>query len=370
MALPRERFTLPWMAALVCLSALPAGAAQPAGRGGHERGADAKGMAGRLYVWAAEPKEKGKDDGRRPDLGLLSVDPNTGAWARLGGPDMGRDWFVDARAPDGPILRVGQVSPDGRYLLTNQGRRLMPRPLPQPPRTGGTGGLGGGAALEPGGVPRAEPGTWVYDLTGAAPPRQVFDGWGIASWFGSGRRLVIAHMLGTGRFETYRVDVATEARTKLPLPEAELVIDCPADGRWFACLHRDQSVHRVLQGGGCGVLLIPGDVPWAALAISPDGRKVSYSTVIVGPGSTLGEVWVTETDGSREPSRLSFRSSGMLRPCWSPDGSHLAVNVIPVRGSGLGGQPAEDEVVLIDLRGRAVRKLALPSRELVLVGWR
>src|SRR5687768_15282967 len=60
--------------------------------------------------------------------------------------------------------------------------------------------------------------------------------------------------------------------------------------------------------------------------ISPDGRRVAFvvTTLSTEKDEYLSNVWVTETDGSTEPRRLTTGPKRDTFPRWSPDGKWLA----------------------------------------------
>ena len=120
-----------------------------------------KGSAGELVVRAFDLSRDGGEDRFR---GIVAIDPETAKWRT-----------IDTGVAMGP----GPVSPDGRYLV--------------------------GAAISREQDP-AEAGVWIYDMTGATPPRRIFDKKGQPFWANDARQVIIGVPVGTEyrKFETWR----------------------------------------------------------------------------------------------------------------------------------------------------------------------
>lgn len=75
-------------------------------------------------------------------------------------------------------------------------------------------------------------------------------------------------------------------------------------------------------------------------AWSPDGEKIAYSRYT---RSGDADIYISNSDGTGEPLRLTYRDDRDTSPAWSPDGTRLAWN----RGSDI-------RVVRVDSSGRPV----------------
>ena len=175
-----------------------------------------KEQGGELIVRAAELSRRGDDDGL---TGMVAIDPKTGKW---------RSIFK------GLSLGPGPVSPDGRYIVYSS---LGPDP------------------------DEDEVGIWVYDMKAETIPRRIFERRGQPFWTNNGRQVVIGSPVGRpggGKFETWRVNADGSGRTKLPVPETDLVLDCSADGTWLATrTNTHEDTHRgqltLIRSDGSGV---------------------------------------------------------------------------------------------------------------------
>jgi Tol biopolymer transport system component len=296
-------------------------------RGDDPPKAKAKAGPGRLLVRAQDPSRE-VPNGLRFE-GFLSVNPETGDWKPIGDRD----------------LEVASLSPDGRFLAGAVSSR----------------------------EDAAKEGVWVYDLTREIPRRRVFDRLGVPSWSNDGSQLVIGSNIARGRYETYRVKADGSGLTKLPIPEGEFVINCSPDGSWLAShnpVRKTLETHILLthpDGTGSHEVVNAVNLSGAA-QISPNGREVVYA--IYGSDrqqKTESSVWIVGIDGgNRRRVPVKLEGNSFIRPCWSPDGSRLAINVI-VNGQP---RPRVDEIVVIDLDGKNSNTLPLPPWRLSLHDWK
>jgi thiol-disulfide isomerase/thioredoxin len=243
----------------------------------------------------------------------VAIDPETAKWRTIAN-----------NLPGGP------VSPDGRYVVYSQHGNDHDE---------------------------AELGIWVYDLTGEARPRRIFERNGEPYWSDNGQRVVIAVPVGTGykTFETWRVNADGTQRVRLPIPESDLVLDCSRDGTWLATrtIGGEPAARgrlRLVHPDGSGARHL---TEWLA-KISPDGRSVACVEVTSENRVLHSRLFVIdiETKAKREIP-APFEPGSTVAPYWSPDGSMLAVNAINNRTK-------EGSVVLVKRDGTDLRALPLP----------
>ena len=278
------------------------------------------GPAAEIIVRAADLSRVGEDD---RFMSMAAIDPTTATWRTIyKGYDVG----------------PGPVSPDGRYVVYSSVGRT-----PDPEQVG----------------------IWVYDMTGETRPRRIFERKGVPFWVNDGRQVIIGAPVGAGyrKFETWRVNADGTGRTKLPIPETDLVLDCSRDGTWLATrtiggeprhrgrltlVHPDGTGARHLTEGS------PNDDLFSIFKISPDGRSVAYVEV-----KTVGEVrssrlFVVDIEGrQRREIPIPFEPDTAAGVSWSPDGSRLALN-------SMSGRTKEGSICLVDRDGSNFRKLPLP----------
>jgi Tol biopolymer transport system component len=288
----------------------------------------------------------------REFTGFLAIDPTDGTWRKV----------ADFPEGDGQVTPyMARVSPDRRAVA-------FPRSV----------GLGGDV--------------WVLDLQGGGKPRRVFDRFGIPSWSGDGRRLVIATMkniLARSGFQAWQVEADGTNRTLLPLGDGDVVLDWSADGKWLlAASSRDMDkvessytywpVYVMRPDGSGARRLIDAIVPPGPNAaplirtrrFSPDGRLVTFNHRDFARDES--SVWVVGRDGAGR-RRLVPPDGTRYSEAWcSPDGSRLAV----VAGDferdekGKAVPTGTPYLVLTDLDGGHRRTIALPTFRLSIIDWR
>ncbi len=236
-------------------------------------------------------------------------------------------------------LPPGRVSPDGRYIVFSQVRRNHDAD---------------------------EPGIWVYDTTGEAPPRRIFEVNGEPHWSNHGKAVIIGVPIGPRyeEFENWRVNADGTERTRLPIPRSDLVLDCSTDGEWLAARaiggepaqrgrmtlsHQDGTAQRILTEGSA-----QEDV-FTIFKIAPDSRRVAYTEVRTKKDVRSCRLFIVDIDGrNRRELPVQFEPDTTVGVHWSPDGTRLALNL-------LDGRTKEGAVAVIDVDGRNYRTLPLPA---------
>ncbi len=166
------------------------------------------------------------------------------------------------------------------------------------------------------------------------------------------------------KFETWRVNADGTGRTRLPIPDGDLVLDCSRDGTWLATrtiggepahrgrltlVHPDGTGARYLTEGSAN------DDLFSIFKISPDGRSVAYVEI-----KTVGDVrharlFVVDIEGQhRREIPITFEPGTtvdcLLVARWIAAGIELDRQA----GPRIGRSP------LVDLDGSNLRKLPLP----------
>jgi Tol biopolymer transport system component len=280
----------------------------------------ANGPAGELVVRAVDLSRR---RGEEPFRGIVAIDPMTAKWRT-----------IYNRLPINP----GPVSPDGRYLVsTIVGRNLDTQ----------------------------EAGVWVYDLTGKTRPRRIFEQKGQPCWSNDGRQIIIAVTVGEQyrQFETWRVNADGTDRSRLPIPEGDLVLDCSRDGTWLATrtiggppAHRGRLT--LVRPDGTGARhLTEGSANndlFFIFKISPDARNIAYVEIKTIDGVRHSKLFVADIEGERPHEiPVKFDPGTTASIWWSPDGSSLALNLFDK-------QFKTGSIELVDIDGSNLRQLSLP----------
>ncbi len=296
-------------------------------KAGEARKAD----AGELIVRAADMSGSTE---RRDDafMGMVAIDPETGKWRTIY-----------------KGLSFGSISPDGRYLVYPKG----------------------GANLA-----SSQIGIWVHDLTGQTQERRIFLRFGYPLWSHNGQKVVISVPVDMQpeKFETWRVNLDGTDRTRLPVPETELVLDCSRDGNWLAARNQgknpiDRGRLTLIHPDGTGTRRLTEGSPkndvLPTIQISPDGQRVAYADHKIEGNVCKARLYVVDTDGQqRREIPVKFADDILVVMHWSPDGMRLALGLMNRR-------IRETSLAVVNLDGSNYRDLSLPpgSWNVLLDGW-
>jgi Tol biopolymer transport system component len=299
--------------------------------------------SGRIYLFAGF----GLRQDRR--LGVYAVDPEAETWTLI---------FEQRRDGDGFfIINEAHVSPDGTTLAfsryDNDGNPL---------------------------------GVWACDTRGGDPHRLHSHAGGIQDpllWSGNGKRMIVSRRdfnrpEDADKVGHWLVDLGDGRARKLPIPEADAILDWSADGRRLlvssargrraSADENDNARPLFVMGldGRDARQIDPGGGVTFGQKFSPDGRLVSLTR---GPGDDSGDLVlevIRVDDGDR---RVVLREREFLVPfqaLWSPDGRRLAVVVSEQprndKGDRVGGN-AGYRLLLTDPDGLHPRPIRLPATD-------
>jgi Tol biopolymer transport system component len=100
-----------------------------------------------------------------------------------------------------------------------------------------------------------------------------------------------------------------------------------------------------------------------AVAWSPDGSRIAFSTAKVGPRSTFfvtcGAVWIMGSDGS-DPHRIVSRQYAVTGLTWSPSSHVLAASFEPLNGTSECRRGTPEGIVRFRDDGSRLRSLDAP----------
>ncbi|MEP7362288.1 MAG: winged helix-turn-helix domain-containing protein [Acidobacteriota bacterium] len=213
---------------------------------------------------------------------------------------------------------------------------------------------------------------YVADLDGLATkgePRQLTrDPSAVArspAWTPNQQDIVFQRWMGLGSSTLWRVRADGREEAK-PISNSGLSAYHPvvsAGGRRLAYADRvyDSNIWRLpLQTAGVSagppVRLIASTRVKGTMAISPDGRKVAFGSTRSG-----GEqIWMSESDGSRQVQLTKYPGGLVGTPRWSPDGQFLAYDA-RVNGNR--------DIYMMPAAGGAARRLTVNAEDDRIPAW-
>jgi beta-lactamase regulating signal transducer with metallopeptidase domain len=255
-------------------------------------------LPGKIYVRAGLGV-KTKTGATEKLVGIISVDPNTGAWERLG-----LDGFSMRISPQADRLAFCKFA-----VLPSQ-RRDRP----------------------------AATAIYVADSRGQGSMKLVDDA-SLPIWSPEGKRLVYTQspMPEGGRrgrprvHATWIVDLLDKRTKKLPIPETDEMDDWSQDGQWVVTvsdrhppfgrgyqlyvMHADGTHERRVTAGN-------------GLNCYPRFRPGTNQIVYNHQGHGTDSLWLVDLDGGNRKQLLTSDKEGAGAPAgafWSPDGEWLAV---------------------------------------------
>ena len=250
-----------------------------------------KQLPGRIYVWA-DLDLRSEAEWPHHYQGVISIDPNTGSWEKLG--SLGQTMRL---SPDGSRIAFSEFKPHG------------------PPGSGGTSEL------------------FLADIQNPQPVKLIENA-SMRTWSPDGRRLLYHVNDGSEGWygSSWLLELATKEKQKLPIPETEQVEDWTSNGDWLVTIsgrhskekngyqlymmHPDATgERRITQGRSAN--LYP--------RFSPDGKQIAYHHFTL---TEKGSLWVVDVDGSNARQILGEHENAVIGGlCWSPDNRSLAMKV-------------------------------------------
>jgi len=274
--------------------------------------ADAQALPGKIYA-DINLQTKTPAGETEKYSGVIAIDPNTGAWKKLG--------------------KLGfnlRVSPAGERIAYSEIKSFQ-APRQKDPSSKSV-------IADPGTLPPVNLGTLstvdVADLK-TLTAINVADSGALPVWSPDGKELL--YRVGTFREEegsrgvTWLIDLATKQTRKLPIPAEDEVADWTGPGDWMVTvsdrhppfghgyqlyvMHPDGTDQRRITEG-TGLNCYP--------RFRPDGKQIVYHH----QGGGFDTLWLVDIDGGNRRKILSSNDKGHNAPDaahWSPDGKWLAV---------------------------------------------
>lgn len=249
-------------------------------------------LPGKIYC-RASLEFRNESGAREKYSGVIAIDPNTGAWEKIG--DFGYRF---------------QISPDGtRYLYCT---------FRQPMNASKT----------------HISDIWVTDAKGGTPVRIAEDA-SCPLWSPDGKEVLYfkgKDSEDTGsRGPTRLYDLETKQAKKLPIPETDEVDDWSREGNWFVTVSDRHPPHGsgyqlyVMHPDGTGERRLTEGALNCYPKFSPNGKRIVYER-----SAGAFSVWVVDIDGSNRKQVMIENADGSDAPdhaSWSPDGEWLVVKV-------------------------------------------
>ena len=295
-------------------------------------------LPGRLFVNAGVQTAR---DQTRISQSAISIDPNTGKWARLQSLNESGVYI--------PLSRV-RVSPDGRTMLFMRDDEI-----------------------------------WKCDaITGERAERVLAKGSPVA-WSPDGKTfiaVVVTSKRDPQLIENWIVNTDGQKQLVLALPKGDEVEDWSADGQWLAVRSRlDRKVYVVKQDGSeRRYLADSAGYAMGRTGFSPDGKRVvylsdqevddkrRYSLRTINVDGTGDREILSETKAGSKPDAENWTAPMAAR--WSPDGKHLAVVLFDhSRDGGITAINGNWRLAIIDSDGGNLRELKLDGVLTTVLPW-
>ena len=211
---------------------------------------------------------------------------------------------------------------------------------------------------------------WIRSVAGGDEPRKVLDLDGASAgspavWSKDGKQLIVSpgrrdDAVNHWVFKTFRVNADGSDTTELKIRTEDGVADWSSEKDWLVVtssrnakfgwqlyvMHEDGTGERQITEGGN---------PFYC-RISPDGRQVAYAD---GTSEERRGIWVVGIDGKGR-RKVCATGKAQVSPCWSPDGTKLAVTFRHFDGK-VGELPEQTVIEVIDLQGKQMSVIDLPK---------
>ena len=227
-------------------------------------------------------------------FGNIVIDPNTGAWEKIG--DLGHNFAL---------------SPDGTRALY-----CTFRPQADASKSSSSD-------------------IWMADLKGGKPV-QIAEDAILPHWSPDGKSVLYFKGKdseeGGWRRPTWLLDLATMQAKQLPIPETDEPDDWSREGNWLVTVSDRHPPHGsgyqlyVMHPDGTGERRLTEGGLNCYPEFSPDGKRLVYKR----NKSRLGRLIVVNVDGSNSKEIMIEDADGTACPekaSWSPDGKSLVVKV-------------------------------------------
>ncbi len=178
--------------------------------------------------------------------------------------------------------------------------------------------------------PQPDPTLWILEYPWDSAPRQVarLSRYATFLWSSSTGDAFFVKLRSpvAGRADrggVWRINTDGSDWMRLPLSSDQQLHDCSPDGQWLLVSCRGHAGIRMIRPDGTDSRDLTGPEEGCIRPrFSPDGRRIAYASY-TQDGESL---WVM--DINRQGRRLLVLESPMtIVPCWSPDGSRLALKL-------------------------------------------
>jgi Tol biopolymer transport system component len=161
-------------------------------------------------------------------------------------------------------------------------------------------------------------------------------------------------------FKTLRMNADGSNVEELKIPPEDGVHDWSSDGEWLLTTSSRNAkigwqLYVMHQDGTAQHQLTEGGNPFYT-RFSPDAKRVLYSD---GTSEERRGIWVVDRDGTNR--RRIFPTQDLIAsPCWSPDGTRIAIGIRDLDLQRTGR--ASSRIEVMDLEGEHRVSLSLPER--------
>ncbi len=215
-------------------------------------------------------------------------------------------------------------------------------------------------------------GIWTVDLTRETESKQVSDVDGRPSWAPDSKSLIVSGPVGINnpKFETWKVALPSGEKTRLAVPDDEIVVDWAPDGKHLVTYRGSHIFTR--KADGTGPVEIGKADSMFNYRLTSDGGKVLY-TELLDPNTRFGTDVRSLTGAGAEPKNVIEHTEGSAPKLFSisTDDAWLAVDyweVLPKGDSPI--PPGKRSLKLFSIDGKHKQDVEIPHQGVIPLDWR